>query len=243
MGNRRMDLRVLVYALFSFLSRLSVYRLGGFDCYSGVCLRLRVEQPVQAMQPALVTLDVRTAKHQPSVAVRLHTEHWATLQGPVTIPEHAQVSDPGSDLGWSLEMRRGRTETFTAYAVFAPQGPAEEGYAGVVRAYATTPQGAIVRDSVYIHLDAEGRQVALPTRNPLTPLPLRMVTVTPGPSPTRRPTRTPLPTRTPRPTPVTLTITPTPSVTPTPRAYPAPTDAGRLAPAQRAATPAYPLPE
>lgn len=191
----------------------------GGQCNQGLCVKLEVAEPVRTEEPVTVTITVWTESDVPKLGVSLYTyPSSAQVQGPAgweTTAKEGTVWEGGA--GWLIGARAKQPAMFTREIRLPP------GESLWILANAATPQGLRVVDSVRLHFTAEGARVYYEgTPMPITPGPILMFTVTPGPSPTPRPTFTPTPTLLPTPTdprfPLTPTQEPYPPATALPRA-------------------------
>jgi len=208
----------------------------GFACEGGICLNIKVEEPVQAVKPSLVTLTVRTMNSIPKLGVGLDCYPEVAIEAPLTSPEGADLVQQNERVvTWSIDTKGGQEYSISAYVVLDQSAMADGVFGYQINALASHPTMGIARDSVTIYLDAEGKQTERPKSRGGTPvlIPATVVTATPGPSPTPTATLTP-----------TATATPTPTLTPTPTEapYPPPGE-GLLSPEPRAQTPLAPYPQ
>lgn len=191
----------------------------GGQCNQGLCVKIEVAEPIRREEPVVVTITVATERDVPNLGVSLIYHNREIVVEEPEGKEYGEVAWRGSQgLDWIVSATANQPIVFTRKLHLAP---AE--WPVTIVASAITPQGLRIVDSVRLHFTAEGARVYYEgTPVPITPGPILMFTVTPGPSPTPRPTSTPTPTLLPTPThprfPLTPTQEPYPPATALPRA-------------------------
>lgn len=212
----------------------------GAECKEGICVGIEVEGPVQALEPALFTISVKTEKDVSGLGISLYGDYSITILDIEKKPDGAKLAyQDKRSMDWQIDTKGGEEYIITGHVVF-PKPTVSYGifHYGLIAA-ANYPSIARVTDSVTIYLDAEGRQVDTSRAKTLmqTDLPL----------PTAPPDLTIAP-ETALPTVVWPSATPSPSPSPTAPAYPAfdgtPSTeiAGKNRPTQTPTAPAYPNP-
>jgi hypothetical protein len=149
----------------------------GPNCSQGVCVKVRVIEPVHFDEPVTVIITVTTREDIPRLGVSLYfSDLDIVVEGP-------QGWERGG-VDWIVDVKANRPIHFTRKIRFPPR----EGYFDVI-ASANTPSLRAV-DSVVLHIThAGGRVYPSGTKIPITPGPLP--TIIPVATPTRRPTITP----------------------------------------------------
>jgi len=184
----------------------------GWRCSEGLCVKIKVVEPVRWGEPVTVIISVTAEKDVADLGVWLNHDQGVTVEGPQGWEENVKDRKIGEmAASWKVDVKANKPLVFMR-KVHLPQREGEiELSAAVYRA----DLGYLV-DSVSIYLTREGGKVYYAgTPVPITPWPLPVYIVTPGSSPTPQPTFTPTPTLPPTPTPPR-----SPLATPTPLAYP-----------------------
>jgi len=189
----------------------------GGQCNKGLCVKIEVAEPIRWGEPIGVTVTVTAERDLSNLQVSL------TSYPPVSIEDHqGRWIEEGVRSEVNLVANR------PLVAVYKVRLPSEGTFE--LRAGAYAPNLPYVSDSVCIYLSGgKGEVYHSGTPIPVTPWPLPVYTVTPGPSPTPLPTFTLIPTlplapthfRSPLATPTQLPYPfISPISTPTPVAYP-----------------------
>jgi len=175
----------------------------GGQCNQSLCVKIEVAEPIRWGEPIVVTVTVTAEMDVSNLQVSL------TSYPPMSIEDHqGKWIREGTRSDVNLIANR---PLVTVYKVRLPSEGTFE-----LRAGAYAPNLPYVSDSVRIYLSGgKGEVYYSGTPIPVTPWPLPVYTVTPGPSPTPLPTFTLIPTL-----PLTPTYFRSPLATPTQPAYP-----------------------
>jgi len=197
------------------------WRCGKSSRTGNLCIKLTVTEPITLGQPVSVTITVNSEKDIPGLEISLG---YFAPGRKVSIDEEPGLPSPkDGGVKWTADVQANRPLTFTRKIRL----PSAEGEYNQIDLYASVHElniGMVVGDQVRIYLTREGWKVYYSgTPLPITPGPLPVYTVTPGPSPTFIPTDTPWPTptflpmrRTTTPTWNPYPVLPPPSPLPTP---------------------------
>ncbi len=182
------------------------------ECKEGICVNLEVEGPVEALNPTIFVISVKTDKDINNLGISLLGDQTITILDIVKKPDTAKlVYQDDRSMGWLINSKSGEEYVFSGHIIL-PKPTVSYGIFnyGLIAA-AGHPSITQVTDSITIYLDAEGKQIEESQAM------MELETVFPAPTP--RPDMTIVP-ETPLPTIVWPTDTPLPSPSPTSPAYP-----------------------
>jgi hypothetical protein len=181
-------------------------------CEQGICVRIEIEGPVQALEPARYIIFVKTEKDISKLPIGLSVLPGITISNVEKIPENATLVYQDKTLWeWQINTKGGEEYSFTGYIILSEPTVSYGIFSYSVFAFFSQPTFGQVTDSVMIYLDAEGKQVEESQAK------MELETVFPAPTP--RPDMTVVP-ETPWPTVVwpteTLPASPSPTFPPYP---------------------------
>lgn len=190
----------------------------GAECIEGICIKIEVEGPIQALQPIPFVIYFSTEKDITSLELSMYGGVNIAITDIEKIPDEVETTfQKESSMQWQIDAIGGVEYQITGHIILDKPTASIGIYSYGLIAAAGHPSIARVTDSVTIYLDAEGKQVeenrvelefgtdipAPPpppdlTIIPETPLPtILWPTATPLPSPTISPSPSPTITRTP----------------------------------------------
>ncbi len=189
------------YILLIFLLTGCNLSYSGFACKQGICVRIEIEEPVEALKPAVFMISVKTEKDIANLGLSVYGQ-GITILDIVEKPDSAILADEDErGMGWWIDTKGGEKYIITGHVLLAKPTVSYGIFSYGLIAAAGHPLITLVTDSITIYLDAEGKQVeesqaikAIQTGFPLpTPRPdLTIVPETPMPT-VVWPTQTPLP--------------------------------------------------
>lgn len=216
----------------------------GAECREGVCISVRLEGPVKALDPALVVVTLTTDQDIADLYIGIRGDSTVTIHDSVGAPAGAAIIlQDETYLTWQFSTIAGQEYTFSGHVIFA-RLDAIASYG--VEAVASKPAIARVTDYIGIYLDGAGNQMdAAEARSyleltvfaPTAPADLTIVPFTPFPTlmplqPTLAASATPPASSEPNVTPATAVMDSTLSPTTPPLApYPGPESITPTAPA------------
>lgn len=187
------------------------------ECKEGICIKIEIEGPAQALQPIPFMIYFSTEKDITGLDISMYGNVSITISDIEKKPDEIKTTfQKGSSMHWQIDTKGGEEYVITGHITLAKPTVSYGVFSYDLFAAAGHPSIARVTDSITIYLDAEGKQVEesqaileLETDLPLPTQPTDMIVITRTPWPTIIwPTDTPLPTFTP-----TATTTPTASQT------------------------------
>lgn len=196
----------------------------GAECKEGICVRIEVAGPVQALEPAKFIISVKTKKNINKLPIGLLVFPGVIISDIVEFSENAiLVYQDKTQLNWQLNAKEGEEYSFSGHIILSKPTVSYGIFSYTVLAHFSQPTFGRISDSITIYLDAEGKQIEesrakrmSETDFPLPTPPPDLIVITDTPFPTIVwPTNTPLPSPTPSPSP-----SPTITRTPTLPAYP-----------------------
>jgi len=165
----------------------------GLNCRESYCIDLSIEEPVIALEPALVTISVQTNQELPKLTVGMYLDLPVAFNQVVQMPENAALTiENDRYLYWQINSIQRDTYLFQASITFPEANIPGNVFYYVVRAKAASPTIGPITDSIIVYLDPEGNQVPettakvlLQTEYPVpTPRPdLTVIVPTPFPTP------------------------------------------------------------
>jgi len=210
------------------------------ECQEGICVSITVEGPVQALEPVLFSISVKSEKDVTGLGISVYGDTQVTILDIEKKPEEAELGyQDKNSMDWRINTTGGKEYIFSGHVVFPKPTVSYGVFSYGIIVAASQPSITRVTDSVTIYLDASGKQVEESEA--------KLEVQTEFPAPTPPPDLTIIP-ETPIPTVVWPSPTPFPSPTPTTPAYPAPgekistDDAGKNQFLPTPTLPAYPNP-
>lgn len=131
------------------------------ECSQGVCMDVKIEEPVEALKPATFMITVRSDKNLDRVSVSMVTDPGVTVKKAKDTPEGAEVNDQDNrSISWSLLDVKGREEyTFSGIIVIdKPRGSLGVFHYGIVANVYVPPENRMSK-SYTVHLDPDGKHV------------------------------------------------------------------------------------
>lgn len=175
------------------------------NCANGVCIKIHIAGKLQKNAAIPIEIRIKSDKDLQDVPISLSVDPGVILEDPTE--KSGLTSQKENSLNWKKRLERGKELTIrqniwvenTGYYSFSVVfGP---------------PVSSLIRDAIHFQITEEGGAVILPgTEIPSSEL-HKLISATPGPSPTFLPTSTPRPLPTPE-------VAPSPTITPTVAAYP-----------------------
>lgn len=191
----------------------------GAKCMEGICIKIEVEGPIQALQPIPFVIYFSTEKDITGLEISMYGGVNITIADIEKKPDEAEITfQKENSIHWQIDARGGDEYLITGHLVLDKPNASIGIYSYGLIAAAGHLSIARVTDSVTMYLDAEGKQVEESrveiesgTDIPAPPPPPDLTIIPETPFPTVFwSTDTPLPSPTPSPSPsATNTCTPT----------------------------------
>lgn len=186
----------------------------GYTCKAGICIRISVEGPVQALIPARFVISVKTDKDIKRLPIGFTIYPGLSVSDIEKIPENAKlIFQDHTIIDWEINTIGGKESQFIGHIILAKPTVSYGIFSYSVMAHFSQTDFGRVSNSVTIYLDSSGMQVEEGK--------VKTILQTGFPAPTPPPDLTIVP-ETPMPTVAWPTVTPLPSPTPAQPAYPAP---------------------
>lgn len=164
----------------------------GAECKEGICVRIEVAGPVQALAPAPFVMAIKTDKDISNLGISLYDGRSITILDIEKQPASAKLAyQDNRSADWWIDTKGGEEYIISGHVIL-DQPTVSYGYFryGLIAA-AAHPSIARVTDSVTIYLDAEGKQIEesrakrmSETDFPLPTPPPDLIVITDTPSPT-----------------------------------------------------------
>ena len=166
-------LLVFTLSVLSMSACMGASAPGGGTCKQGICIKIRVVEPIRFGEPVAVTITVTSEKEMPEMKVFLYS------YPPALIEDGQDWKEKGTN--WLAEAKANSSQVFTRKVRLPSEGTFD------LRAEVYTP-GLYVIDYVTVHLTREGGKVYLSG----TPLPITPIVVNTPPPYILNPQGTPI---------------------------------------------------
>jgi hypothetical protein len=132
----------------------------GYSCKAGICIRISVEGPVQALVPARFVISVKTEKDISKLPIGFNIFPETTLSDIEKFPDNAElVYQDKTILDWTLNTKAGQEYSFIGHIILAKPTVSYGIFSYSVIAHFSQPDFGRVSNSVTIYLDSSGMQV------------------------------------------------------------------------------------
>jgi len=145
-----------------FLSLLTACSSSGSsaECKKGICVSIEIKESVQALEPVLFTITVKTDKDISGLGLSLYGDVGITIQDIVVQPKQAVVGyQDKRSMDWEVDTKGGEEYIFSGHLIFPKPTVSYGIYACGLIVAASQPSINRVTDSITIYLDPSGKQV------------------------------------------------------------------------------------